>query len=515
MALPDDDRKVRPNSFGDAAAAQTNPKLNTALGMTRNLAPASVPSRGVPPLDSQAAADQQAVSGAWGAVKDVNDTASRAIADVGMLVPRGIVGAYDTAVVRPMRAAGINAGYLSPKLVPEGVDPGSMTPFTDQKRMAQGRAEQAQNYSNEGRNYPTPTGSTTPPRMAVAPNGPGTTGTRAPTTNAVTPAASAGDNGFQQMGFGVYRKGNTFTDQAGTQDTAFGARGTTITPQNMVAAENLAKSSGSFGASRPDGGGLMSPVGLGASRTVDAQSTPGQFDRAASISALNNLNSPESARLRSLEMAASEEQAANRKAGRGGRATGAQTALNDFLQEMTGGTRQGQVAEMQDRTARYGIDQREQGANVRAALGEFGAFRRAAMGNDVAQQELGMKRESLGFQNRAAKRLEDAQQAYFDAKTPEEKTSALANLQTLQGKFGDSKDRYMAVGGGQQWDNAANAVVNVPQRIFDTRTGQYVEAASGGQGGTRSNAPPAVGSVQNGYRFKGGDPASQASWEKI
>lgn len=89
------------------------------------------------PLSPQAQSDRARVGAAWDTVKDVNDDAGRAIADMAMLVPRGVAGAYDSAVVRPMRAAGVNASYLSPHLVPDGVDPSSMTPFTDQKRMQQ------------------------------------------------------------------------------------------------------------------------------------------------------------------------------------------------------------------------------------------------------------------------------------------------------------------------------------------------------------------------------------------
>jgi hypothetical protein len=86
------------------------------------------------PLDAQAAQDQAALARWWDSVKDTSEVAGRAIADVATLVPRGLAGAYDTAVVRPMRAAGINAAYLSPALVPAGVDPASMTPFSDVAR---------------------------------------------------------------------------------------------------------------------------------------------------------------------------------------------------------------------------------------------------------------------------------------------------------------------------------------------------------------------------------------------
>jgi hypothetical protein len=85
------------------------------------------------PLDAQAAADRNALKRILASIKGTSEDAGRAIADVATMVPRGLVGAYDTAVVRPMRAAGLNAAYLSPKLTPEGANPESMTPFSDIK----------------------------------------------------------------------------------------------------------------------------------------------------------------------------------------------------------------------------------------------------------------------------------------------------------------------------------------------------------------------------------------------
>jgi hypothetical protein len=83
------------------------------------------------PLDAQAAADREAIASLLEALRGGSESAGRAIADVATMIPRGLVGAYDTAVVRPMRAAGVNAAYLSPKLTPEGANPESMTPFSD------------------------------------------------------------------------------------------------------------------------------------------------------------------------------------------------------------------------------------------------------------------------------------------------------------------------------------------------------------------------------------------------
>lgn len=109
--------------------------------------------------DPQAQADRSAISKMASGIRDANQNAGRAILDVASIVPRGLAGAYDSAVVRPMRAAGINAGYLSPHLVPDGVDPASMTPFTDQKRL------QERNAAGAGRGFVNPSLSS----KAVAP----------------------------------------------------------------------------------------------------------------------------------------------------------------------------------------------------------------------------------------------------------------------------------------------------------------------------------------------------------
>lgn len=89
---------------------------------------------GSSPSDPTAVADRQAASGIWSGIKDMNNRAGAAIADVATLPLRGVAGAYDTAVVRPMRAAGLNAAYLSPNLVPNGANVDSITPFYDQIR---------------------------------------------------------------------------------------------------------------------------------------------------------------------------------------------------------------------------------------------------------------------------------------------------------------------------------------------------------------------------------------------
>lgn len=90
-----------------------------------------------PALDAQAAEDRASISRLVDAVQQQSEAAGRAIVDIGAMPIRGLAGAYDTAVVRPMRAAGIPAGYISPILTPEGAETSSMTPFMDVMRARQ------------------------------------------------------------------------------------------------------------------------------------------------------------------------------------------------------------------------------------------------------------------------------------------------------------------------------------------------------------------------------------------
>jgi hypothetical protein len=54
-----------------------------------------------------------------------------ALADIASLIPRGLAGAADTALIRPARALGANIDYLSPALTPGNQDSSTKTPFYD------------------------------------------------------------------------------------------------------------------------------------------------------------------------------------------------------------------------------------------------------------------------------------------------------------------------------------------------------------------------------------------------
>jgi len=90
--------------------------------------------------------EQQRISDQEGIAKFGRDVwrqmqnAGTAILDVGTMPIRGLAGAYDSAVVRPLRALGANIGYTSPLFMPSGADPGSQTPFYD--TMVRGKESQ-------------------------------------------------------------------------------------------------------------------------------------------------------------------------------------------------------------------------------------------------------------------------------------------------------------------------------------------------------------------------------------
>lgn len=132
----------------------------------------------------------------------------------------------------------------------------------------------------------------------------------------------------------------------------------------------------------------------------------------------------------------------------------------------------------QGETARIGM--REAGENARSA-------RREGLAAELGRGQLDLQRSAQGFTTRQAERQERLYAEYDAAKTPEEQAAVARKIAALSGKVADPKDNFMVVGGGQEWDAAAGAMRNVPQRLIDLRTGQDVGAT--GQGGKPPPAP--------------------------
>lgn len=96
---------------------------------------------------------------------------------------------------------------------------------------------------------------------------------------------------------------------------------------------------------------------------------------------------------------------------------------------------------------------------------------------NLRRQEQGDKSRVANVTLRSAERLARLQDQYETAK-PQDRASIAESIRALQGETTGGKDRYMVVGGGQSWDAQAGTVVNVPQRVFDTQTGQFIGGAA-------------------------------------
>lgn len=126
------------------------------------------------------------------------------------------------------------------------------------------------------------------------------------------------------------------------------------------------------------------------------------------------------------------------------------------------------------------------GQNYRTELGEQGTNNRfnANLGfdaqkfqatNDLANREFNLNASEKGFGIRNSARLEKLYEQYDSAKSDEDRKSIQEKINRYAGNKADTgKDRYMTVGGGQEWNNEAMAMVNRPQQLFDTQTQQFV-----------------------------------------
>ncbi|OTG58596.1 hypothetical protein B9T36_09575 [Acinetobacter sp. ANC 4204] len=165
----------------------------------------------------------------------------------------------------------------------------------------------------------------------------------------------------------------------------------------------------------------------------------------------------------------------------------------------------------------------QEAQNYRTELGEQGTNNRfnANLGldaqkfqatNDLANREFNLNATEKGFGIRNSARMEKLYEQYDSAKSDEDRKSIQEKINRYAGNKADTgKDRFMTVGGGQQWDDKAGGTLTQPQRLFDTQTQQFVDTQINNQ---TSNGPK-VGQVQGGYKFKGGDPNSPSSWEAI
>ena len=385
------------------------------------------------PLDAQAASDRAKLGAAWDTVKDVNDSAGRAIADVAMLAPRAVAGAYDSAVVRPMRAAGFNAGYLSPILVPNGVDPSSMTPYTDQKRMQ----EQA------GAVAPSAPAATSSVAATASTAGAGRGSVNPPLANPSAPAPSTqpeAKTGSEIMP-GVFKHGRgQYSDQSTGMAMPAGFTGQP-SAQNMAAADALAarQTPAGFQPAGSQPAGVQAPVVRNSTNDWAARNAL----RNAEVSASSITNRPE---WQSGSTTQAWSTRSNGVADPQGKVAAyrAAVASDQALQQAQPGM---DKAAMDANAALQREGTQQAGANQRTAMQEQGATARDAGRTALAGEELSLKRTAAGFQTRAAKRSESAYDNYSKAKTDEDRQAIAKQFPDLFGQAKDAAHRMEVVRG--------------------------------------------------------------------
>lgn len=98
--------------------------------------------------------------------------------------------------------------------------------------------------------------------------------------------------------------------------------------------------------------------------------------------------------------------------------------------------------------------------------------------------------------------------AQYESAAPGDRAALAEQIRVLTGK--DQPARYAVAPGGQEYDTTAGALVNRPARVFNSQTGEFSDPAGGGQA-----AQLEPGTVRNGYKFNGGNPADKNNWSKV
>ena len=152
---------------------------------------------------------------------------------------------------------------------------------------------------------------------------------------------------------------------------------------------------------------------------------------------------------------------------------------------------------------------RQGNALVRAAMEQQGQNQRAGMQAGLTQQRLDMDRETQGYGNRTNRLVEAARNQVAQEQDPTKRRSLVQYMRDIEGGTPQS-DPYLVVPGGQQVDPTSGRAYNTPSTVFNRQSGQFVQQPA--QAGSRQ--APAAGTVEGGWKFRGGDPSDQRNWER-
>ena len=436
----------RPNSFGDAAAATSNPGVAQLPAAQGNMWRTKAVIGGAAD-DAQAAWNRGGTEGVAGAL----GAAARGAITAGPTAVGEL--AYNTAAPVATAAKGFLNGLTG--------GGGAPTPATTLASAVPGAPPQAAPTA------PNPTDQ----RLAMGTQTAQSTAPALPTTSAPAPSAQPAGN---EIAPGVYRNApGQYSDNAQGMNMPAGFTGRP-NQQNLAAAANLAA------AQQPSSARGLAEAALSQPSGVQATVVRNSTNDWAARKALENAATAASS--------ITANGSAWDKTGRGDSpaqaAYKAALATDQALQQAQPGA---DITAMRENAGIQREGMQQDGATTRTGMQERGSMGRTMAQAALEQQKINQAGESQGFANRAAAQSEQLRGVLLDPNaTPEQRSVAQRNLAALSGKTEDARKNVVTLGGGQEWDAQAGAMRNVPQRAIDLRTGQEigVRAESAGQGGS-------------------------------
>lgn len=288
------------------------------------------------------------------------------------------------------------------------------------------------------------------------------TGPTSTTTVAPVPTTADAATSGNQTSPSVYQHGRgQYSDSADGMGFKPGFTGQP-NAQNNAAAENLSRGfnpGGAIAASAPAAqGGVTAPTVLHSGNSWQARND-----------------------LRNLEVGASSITNTRRFGGKGFESNPDLVAYRAAVQADNAlklAQPSADVAAMRENAGiqREGLQQ--QGATQRTWMQERGANARAGARDALASRELDLKGEAQGFQTRAARRQENLQERYQNAKTDQERTEIAQEIRALAGKDGESPWKIQVTPAVK---NADGSTSEGSIYRYNTQTGQ-VERADAGRG---------------------------------
>ena len=461
------------------------------------------------PVDPQAAADRAAIAGLLQSLRGGSETVGRAIADVATMIPRGLVGAYDTAVVRPMRAAGVNAAYLSPLLTPEGTSPESMTPFTDVARARDAKEQPA-------RTAPIPTsqgpGDRIVPRYAATASAPAPApaSRRAPPTAglpaAIAAARPAPESQPAAPATPEYEDAITLQGVLNQADAARLQR-------QAEYAEKVGKPS-TAAIDR-----LMAEYERQKAEAAGPQpGIAGLTEYLAQIAATpRGMTSFEAGAAGARGVQALEKERAARRAG----LTEKQIELEQkrldadrqYAKEVLG------VGDAQyDRALRANLSLfEEQGKNKRQAMSDAAALTREQFRADAEKEAIKIRaqyQQQLQAMPSAEERLRKQAMDAYKTKFPGADDYTAMQALGFLGPKGGYESAATALRAAQSTLEDPYSTPEEQAAARQTRSA-ILQGMRPGSNSQTSTTAPAVGTIMGGYRFKGGNPSDKKNWEKV